>query len=407
MILEEIKKDFPLLENRDIAYLDSGATTQKPKQVIEAIEKYYKNNNANPHRGAYSLSIEATEQYENTRTKIAEFINAKHREEIIFSKNATESLNLIAYSYGIEKLKKDEEVVISIMEHHSNLVPWQKVTKKTGSKLKYMYINENYEIPDEEIENKITEKTKIVGITHISNVLGTINNIKKIIKYAHKKGAIVIVDASQSIPHIKIDVQDLNADFLVFSGHKMLAPLGIGVLYGKREILNNMTPFLMGGDMIEYVYEQETTFAPLPNKFEAGTQNVEGVIGLGAAIDYIQKIGYDKIQEKENEIIKYARQELSKLNYLKLYLTPNSQNHSSVISFNINGVHPHDVASILDSENVCVRSGNHCAQPLMRFLGIDSTCRASFYFYNTKEDVDKLVTALNKAYKMFVKFIKR
>ena len=407
MILEEIKKDFPLLENRDIAYLDSGATTQKPKQVIEAIEKYYKNNNANPHRGAYSLSIEATEQYENTRTKIAEFINAKHREEIIFSKNATESLNLIAYSYGIEKLKKDEEVVISIMEHHSNLVPWQKVTKKTGSKLKYMYINENYEIPDEEIENKITEKTKIVGITHISNVLGTINNIKKIIKYAHKKGAIVIVDASQSIPHIKIDVQDLNADFLVFSGHKMLAPLGIGVLYGKREILNNMTPFLMGGDMIEYVYEQETTFAPLPNKFEAGTQNVEGVIGLGAAIDYIQKIGYDKIQEKENEIIKYARQELSKLNYLKLYLTPNSQNHSSVISFNINGVHPHDVAIILDSENVCVRSGNHCAQPLMRFLGIDSTCRASFYFYNTKEDVDKLVTALNKAYKMFEKFIKR
>lgn len=407
MILEEIKKDFPLLENRDIAYLDSGATTQKPKQVIEAIEKYYKNNNANPHRGAYSLSIEATEQYENTRTKIAEFINAKHREEIIFSKNATESLNLIAYSYGIEKLKKDEEVVISIMEHHSNLVPWQKVTKKTGSKLKYMYINENYEIPDEEIENKITEKTKIVGITHISNVLGTINNIKKIIKYAHKKGAIVIVDASQSIPHIKIDVQDLNTDFLVFSGHKMLAPLGIGVLYGKREILNNMTPFLMGGDMIEYVYEQETTFAPLPNKFEAGTQNVEGVIGLGAAIDYIQKIGYDKIQEKENEVIKYARQELSKLNYLKLYLTPNSQNHSSVISFNINGVHPHDVASILDSENVCVRSGNHCAQPLMRFLGIDSTCRASFYFYNTKEDVDKLVTALNKAYKMFEKFIKR
>ena len=407
MILEEIKKDFPLLENRDIAYLDSGATTQKPKQVIEAIEKYYKNNNANPHRGAYSLSIEATEQYENTRTKIAEFINAKHREEIIFSKNATESLNLIAYSYGIEKLKKDEEVVISIMEHHSNLVPWQKVTKKTGSKLKYMYINENYEIPDEEIENKITEKTKIVGITHISNVLGTINNIKKIIKYAHKKGAIVIVDASQSIPHIKIDVQDLNADFLVFSGHKMLAPLGIGVLYGKREILNNMTPFLMGGDMIEYVYEQETTFAPLPNKFEAGTQNVEGVIGLGAAIDYIQKIGYDKIQEKENEVIKYARQELSKLNYLKLYLTPNSQNHSSVISFNINGIHPHDVASILDSEHVCVRSGNHCAQPLMRFLGIDSTCRASFYFYNTKEDVDKLVTALNKAYKMFEKFIKR
>ena len=405
-MIEKIKKDFPLLENRDIAYLDSGATTQKPKEVIEAIKKYYENSNANPHRGAYSLSIEATEQYENTRTKIAEFINAKHREEIIFSKNATESLNLIAYSYGMDNLKKDDEVVISIMEHHSNLVPWQKVTKATGSKLNYMYINENYEISDEEIESKITDKTKIVGITHVSNVLGTINNVKKIIKYAHKKGAVVIVDASQSIPHMKIDVQDLDADFLVFSGHKMLAPLGIGVLYGKREILNNMTPFLMGGDMIEYVYEQETTFAPLPNKFEAGTQNVEGVIGLGAAIDYIQKIGYDKIQEKENEIISYARQELSKLDYLTLYLTPNVQNHSSVISFNIKGVHPHDVASILDSENVCVRSGNHCAQPLMRFLGIDSTCRASFYFYNSKEDVDRLVSALNKAYKMFEKFIK-
>lgn len=405
-MIEEIKKDFPLLENRNIAYLDSGATTQKPKEVIEAIKKYYENSNANPHRGAYSLSIEATEQYEKTRTKIAEFINAKHREEIIFSKNATESLNLIAYSYGMDNLKKDDEVVISIMEHHSNLVPWQKVTKATGSKLNYMYINENYEISDKEIESKITDKTKIVGITHVSNVLGTINNVKKIIKYAHKKGAVVIVDASQSIPHMKIDVQDLDADFLVFSGHKMLAPLGIGVLYGKREILNNMTPFLMGGDMIEYVYEQETTFAPLPNKFEAGTQNVEGVIGLGAAIDYIQKIGYDKIQEKENEIISYARQELSKLDYLTLYLTPNAQNHSSVISFNIKGVHPHDVASILDSENVCVRSGNHCAQPLMRFLGIDSTCRASFYFYNTKEDVDRLVFALNKAYKMFEKFIK-
>ena len=406
MEINNIKKDFPLLENENITYLDSGATTQKPIQVIKAVEEFYQKYNANPHRGAYSLSVEATEQYENTRTKIAKFINAKHREEIIFSKNATESLNLIAYSYGLDNLKKDDEVVISIMEHHSNLVPWQKMTKQTGSKLNYMYINENYEITDEEIENKITEKTKIVGITHVSNVLGTINNVKKIIKYAHKKGAVVIVDASQSIPHMKIDVQDLDADFLVFSGHKMLAPLGIGVLYGKREILNKMTPFLMGGDMIEYVYEQETTFAPLPNKFEAGTQNVEGVIGLGAAIDYIENLGYDKIQEIEHEVISYARQELSKLDYLTLYTTPNKENHSSVISFNIKGVHPHDVASILDSEGVCVRSGNHCAQPLIRFLGIDSTCRASFYIYNTKEDVDKLVKALDKAYNMFKNYIK-
>lgn len=405
MSIKEIKKDFPLLSNNKITYLDSGATTQKPIQVINTVEEFYKKYNANPHRGAYTLSMEATEVYENTRTKIAKFINAKHREEIIFSKNATESLNLIAYSYGMENLKKDDEVVISIMEHHSNLVPWQKVTKATGSKLKYMYINDEFELSDEEIENKITDKTKIVGITHVSNVLGTINNIKKIIKYAHKKGAIVIVDASQSIPHMKIDVQDLESDFLVFSGHKMLAPLGIGVLYGKKEILNKMSPFLMGGDMIEYVYEQETTFAPLPNKFEAGTQNVEGVIGLGAAIDYIENLGYDKIQEIEKDIVSYVRQKLSKLDFITLYLTPNEENHSGVISFNINGVHPHDVASILDSEGICVRSGNHCAQPLMRFLGIDSTCRVSFYFYNTKEDVDKLISALNKAYNMFKKYI--
>ena len=405
MDIQRIKKDFPILENREIAYLDSGATTQKPIQVIKAVEEFYEQYNANPHRGAYTLSMEATEIYEDTRTKIAKFINAKHREEIIFSKNATESLNLIAYSYGMDNLKKDDEVVISIMEHHSNLVPWQKVCKATDSKLNYMYINEDFELSDEEIESKITDKTKIVGITHVSNVLGTINNVKKIIKYAHKKGAIVIVDASQSIPHMKIDVQDLDADFLIFSGHKMLAPLGIGVLYGKREILNKMNPFLMGGDMIEYVYEQETTFAPLPNKFEAGTQNVEGVIGLGAAIDYIENLGYDKIQEIEKEVVAYSRQELSKLDYLTLYLTPNEENHSGVISFNIKGVHPHDVASILDSEGVCVRSGNHCAQPLMRFLGIDSTCRASFYFYNTKEDVDRLIKALNKAYDMFKKYI--
>ena len=407
MKAQEIKKDFPLLLKRDIAYLDSGATSQRPIQVIKAIEEFYEKENANPHRGSYELSVEATEEYENTRAKIAKFINAKHTEEVIFTKNATESLNLIAYSYGMDNLKKDDEVVISIMEHHSNLVPWQKITKATGSKLKYMYINKNFEISDEEIENKITDKTKIVGITHVSNVLGTINNVKKIIECAHKKGAIVVVDASQSIPHMKIDVQDLDADFLVFSGHKMLAPLGVGVLYGKKEILDKMTPFLMGGEMIEYVYEQETTFAPLPYKFEAGTQNVEGVVGLGAAIDYIEKIGYNQIQELEDEIVSYAKQELSKLDYLTLYITPNSQNHSSVISFNINGVHPHDVASILDSEGVCIRSGNHCVQPLMRFLDIDSTCRASFYFYNTKEDVDRLVHALNKTYEMFKKYINK
>lgn len=403
----DFKEDFPIFKNRDIAYLDSGATAQKPQIVIDAINNFYDKFNANPHRGAYTLSVEATAVYEDTREKIAKFINAKHPEEIIFSKNASESLNLLAYSYGLDNLKKGDDVVISIMEHHSNLVPWQFVTQKTGSELKYMYINDEFELSKEEIESKITDNTKIVGITHVSNVLGTINNVKEIIKYAHKKGAVVIVDASQSIPHMKIDVQDLDADFLVFSGHKMFAPLGIGVLYGKRELLNKMNPFLMGGDMIEYVYEQKTTFAPLPNKFEAGTQNVEGVVGLGAAIDYINSIGYDKIQEHDREIVEYAREKLSKLDYLDIYMTPNVENHSAVISFNIKGVHPHDVASILDSENVCVRSGNHCAQPLMRFLDIDSTCRASFYIYNTEEDVDRLVAGIEKAYKMFEKYINR
>ena len=400
------REDFPILNNREMAYLDNGATTQKPKQVLEALKKFYENENANPHRGAYALSMEATEAYENIRNKIAKFINAKNSEEIIFSKNATESLNLIAYSYGLDNLKENDEVVLSIMEHHSNIVPWQYVTKKTKSKLKYMYINDDFEISKKEIEEKITDKTKIVGITHVSNVLGTINPVKDIIKYAHEKGAIVILDASQSIPHFKIDVQDLDADFVVFSGHKMLAPLGIGVLYGKKELLQKMNPFLMGGDMIEYVHEQETTFAPLPNKFEAGTQNVEGVVGLGAAIDYINKIGYENIEKEEKELTAYARKELEKLDFLDLYLTPNEENHSSVFSFNIKGIHPHDVASILDTEGVYVRSGNHCAQPLLRYLGIDSTCRASLYFYNTKEEIDKLIKALIKTNNIFARFKK-
>lgn len=405
--MDKIKKDFPILNSNSIVYLDSGATTQKPQIVLDAVNEYYKKQNANPHRGAYSLSIEATRVYEEGREKIAQFINSPSSSQIIFTKNASEALNLIAYSYGLENLKKDDEVVLSIMEHHSNLVPWQFVTKRTNSKLKYMYINEEFELSDDEIYSKITDNTKIVGITHVSNVTGTINNVKKIIEYAHKKGAIVVLDASQSIPHMKIDVQKLDADFVVFSGHKMLSPLGIGVLYGKKEILENMNPFLMGGDMIEYVYEQETTFAPLPSKFEAGTQNVGGVVGLCAAIDYIEKIGYENIKKKEKEVVNYAIKRLKELDYIKLYITPNEENHSAVISFNINGVHPHDVASILDANGVCVRSGNHCAQPLMRYLGIDSTCRASFYLYNTKEDVDILVNAIQKAYKMFEKYLKK
>lgn len=403
----DYKKDFPIFKNRDIVYLDSAATTQKPKYVIDKVNEFYETLNANPHRGAYSLSMDATEAYESTREKISKFIGARYKEEIIFTKNASEALNLIAYSYGLENLLPDDEVVLSIMEHHSNLVPWQYVTRKTGSKLNYMYINKNYELDDCEIKNKITNKTKIVAITHISNVLGTVNKVKEIIKYAHKMGAIVVVDGSQSIPHMKIDVQDLNADFFVFSGHKMFAPLGIGVMYGKREILNKMQPFLMGGDMIEYVYEQKTTFAPLPNKFEAGTQNVEGVVGLGAAIDYIESIGYDKINKIEQELYNKAICELKKLDFIELYIPSNKENHSSVISFNVKGVHPHDVASILDSYGVCVRSGNHCAQPLLRYMGVDSTCRMSFSIYNTEDDILRLVISLKKAYNMFEKYLNK
>ena len=405
-MINSYKKDFPILKKNNIVYLDSAATTQKPIQVINAIDRFYKNSNANPHRGAYKLSIDATNVYDEARKKVAKFINAKSEKQIIFTRNATESLNLIAYCYGLENIKKEDKIVLSIMEHHSNLVPWQYISKKTGAKLEYLYINELGELTDEEIDKKIVRGTKIVGITHVSNVLGTINPIEKIIKKAHSIGAIVIVDASQSVPHMKIDVQKIDADFLVFSGHKMLAPLGIGVLYGKEELLNNMKPFLYGGDMIEYVYEQDATFAELPAKFEAGTQNVEGAVGLSSAIDYLENIGMDNVEKVEKKLTKNALDELQKLAFVTVYGTNNLENHGGVISFNVNGVHPHDVASILDSENVCIRSGNHCAQPLLRFMGLDSTCRASFYIYNTKEDVDKLIDALYKTKRMFAKWIR-
>lgn len=421
------KRDFPLLMQNNIAYLDSAATTQKPMQVINAIREYYKNANANPHRGAYKLSLESTKVYDEARKKVAKFINAKSENQIVFTRNATESLNLIAYSYGLNNLGSKDKIVLSIMEHHSNLVPWQYVSRKTGSILEYMYINKEGEITDEEIDSKIVEGTKIVGITHVSNVLGTINPIEKIIKKAHSVGAIAVVDASQSVPHMKIDVQKLDADFLVFSGHKMLAPLGIGVLYAKSELLEEMKPFLFGGDMIEYVYEQNATFAEVPTKYEAGTQNVEGAVGLSAAIDYLNNIGMDKVQTIEKELTNYALEELQKLAFVTIYGSGGTENtetfsdsnnvrsagwnnienkQAGVISFNVNGVHPHDVASVLDSENVCIRSGNHCAQPLLRYMGLESTCRVSFYIYNTKEDVDKLIDALYKTKKLFAKWIR-
>lgn len=402
----EIRNDFPILRENKIAYLDSGATTQRPIQVLDKVDNFYKTENANPHRGAYKLSIQATEVYENARQKVADFINAPSARNIVFTRNATESLNLLAYSYGLNNVKKDDKIVLSIMEHHSNLVPWQMVCQKNGAKLEYMYTNSNGELTTEEIDKKIVPGVKIVGITQVSNVLGTINPIKEIIKKAHSVGAIVIVDGSQSVPHMKVDVQELDADFLVFSGHKMLSPFGIGVLYGKNNLLDSMTPFLFGGDMIEYVYEQETIFAEVPTKFEAGTQNVGGAVGISAAIDYLKNIGMENIEKIEKELTKYAYEELSKLDFITLYGPKDLPKRSGVFSFNVNGVHPHDVASVLDSQDVCVRSGNHCAQPLLRYMNLDSTCRASLYVYNTKEDIDRLVKALIKTRDVFAKWIK-
>lgn len=401
----DIRKDFKIIENNKIAYLDSGATTQKPEQVLDALKHYYEYDNANPHRGAYKLSIKATEVYDEARDKVRKFINAPKFENIVFTRNATESLNLIAYSYGLNNIKKGDKIVLSIMEHHSNLVPWQNVCKKTGATLEYMYINDDGTLNEDEINKKIVPGVKIVGITQVSNVLGTINPVKEIVKKAHEVGAVAVVDASQSVPHMKVDVQDIDADFLVFSGHKMLSPLGIGVLYGKKNLLEKMSPFLFGGDMIEYVYEQETTYAPVPTKFEAGTQNVEGAVGLGAAIDYLNNVTMENVEKIEKEILSYAMEKLLNLDFVTVYGPRDLNKHAGVISFNVNKIHPHDVASVLDSENVCIRSGNHCAQPLLRYMGLDSTCRASFYIYNTKEDVDKLIDALYKTKKTFEKWI--
>ncbi|MDD6126534.1 MAG: cysteine desulfurase [Veillonellaceae bacterium] len=396
---QEFLKDFPLLHTqmngKPIVYLDNGATTQKPEQVIRALCGYYGGCNANPHRGAYALSVEATEIYENARKVTAQFIHAKRPEEIIFTKNATEALNLVAYSYGLTNVGKGDEIVITIAEHHSNLVPWQHVAKAKGATLKYIYLEKDGNLSDEDIETKITEKTKLVAVTQVSNVLGLKNDVKKVAKKAHSVGAVVVVDGSQSVAHQKVDVQDIDADFFAFSGHKMLSPMGIGVLYGKYDILDAMPPFLMGGDMIEYVQEQDTTFAELPAKFEAGTQNVGGAAGLQAAIEYLGKIGFDRIEAIEKELVDYALPQLRELPYIELYGCDSTRdNKTGIIAFNVKDVHPHDVATILDSTGVAVRAGHHCAQPLHRYLGLNASCRASFYLYNTKEDVDRWIAAL-------------
>ena len=396
----EYRKDFPLLQQKmngqPLVYLDNGATTQKPAAVIDAINTYYSRYNANPHRGAYDLSVKATDLYEHARKRVKTFINARHGYEIVFTKNASESLNLLAYSYGMNFVEAGDEIVISIAEHHSNLIPWQQVAKARGAVLKYMYLDETGRIDTEEIENKITAKTKIVAVTHVSNVLGMVNPVADIVKKAHSVGAVVVVDGAQSVPHMKIDVQALDADFLVFSGHKMLSPMGIGVLYGKEELLDKMPPFLFGGDMIEYVEEQDATFAPLPAKFEAGTQNVGGAVGLAAAIDYINQVGFEEIERREKELMVYAVEKLRELPYIELYGCTELKDKTGVITFNIKDIHPHDVASILDADGVAIRAGHHCAQPLMKYLKVNATCRASVYFYNTRAEIDQLVASLGK-----------
>ena len=398
---QEFRRDFPLLNQtmngRPIVYLDNGATTQKPESMIQAMCGYYGGCNANPHRGAYALSIEATDIYENTRERVRRFINAPKAEEIIFTKNATEALNLVAYSYGRTKLGPGDEILLTIAEHHSNLVPWQEAAKAMGAKLNYIYLEPDGNLSQKDIETKISPRTKVVAVTHVSNVLGLVNPVRDIADRAHNAGAVVVVDGAQSVAHMAVDVQALGADFFAFSGHKMLSPMGIGVLYGRRELLSAMPPFLTGGDMIEYVSEQETTFAELPAKFEAGTQNVGGAAGLTAAIDYLEKLGFDRIAAIEQELLDYALPQLKALPYVELYGCDTTRNNKTgIITFNVKDVHPHDVSTILDAEGVAVRGGHHCAQPLMTYLGQNATCRASFYFYNTKDDVDRWIAALKK-----------
>ena len=396
------RQDFPILNdiNNPVVYLDNGATTQKPQAVINAVRDYYIAENANPLRGLYSLSVKATEAYEKARQSVAKFINAKESCEIIFTRNTTESLNLIAYSYGMNKIQENDEIVISILEHHSNILPWQMVAKAKKATLKYMYTDVEGNISDEEIFSKITEKTKIVSITQVSNVLGVKTPLEKIIKRAHAVGAIVVVDGAQGAPHLATDVQKLDCDFYAFSGHKMLAPMGIGVLYGKKSLLEEMPPFLRGGEMIDMVTEQDATFAPLPEKFEAGTPNVSGAIGLKAAIDYLNNVGFDKIEAQEKELMDLAYTELAKIPYVTIYGPKNPALRYGVLSFNIEGVHPHDVSSLVDYHgNIALRAGHHCAQPLLKFLKTPSTNRISFYFYNTKEDVYKFIEQIKQVRK--------
>ncbi|MDN6625774.1 MAG: cysteine desulfurase [Pisciglobus halotolerans] len=393
-----IRDDFPILHqsvnDEPLVYLDNAATTQKPIAVLQVMQWYYETSNANVHRGVHTLAERATSQYEAVREKVRAFIHAEETAEVLFTRGTTTSLNWVAESYGKASVKTGDNIVITEMEHHSNLIPWQQLAKKADAELRYISLSADGSLDMNEAEKLITNKTKIVSVSHCSNVLGAINPIKKIGQLAHDAGAVIVVDGAQAVPHMPIDVQELDADFYAFSGHKMLGPTGIGILYGKRELLENMEPVEFGGEMIDFVYEQESTWKELPWKFEAGTPNIAGAIGLGAAIDYLSEIGMEAIHKHEQELIQYIWPKLQEIDGLVLYGPQEAAQHTGVVSFNLGNLHPHDVATALDMEGIAVRAGHHCAQPLMRKLDVSSTVRASFYLYNTKEDADRFVEAL-------------
>ncbi|MDO5100649.1 MAG: SufS family cysteine desulfurase [Eubacteriales bacterium] len=393
--IREIRSDFGYLQSKDVTYLDNGATTQRPKQVIEAMSGFYTNKNANPHRGAYDLATIATSVYEEGRRKIKHFIGGDENGEVVFTRNATEALNLVAQSYGRSVLQAGDEIVITILEHHSNLVPWQQVAAQTGAVLKYVYLEDDLQLSMQGMEEAITEKTRIVAFTGAANTTGTYTDVEAIIRLAHAKQAVTVLDACQLIPHKQIYAATWDCDFVAFSGHKMLAPFGIGVLYAKKSLLEAMPPFLYGGDMIEYVYEQQSTFAPVPQKFEAGTQDVGGVAGLCAAIDYLEGLGMNHIEAYEKELTEYALQRLDELSFVEVY-HPRKHAAAAVILFNVKDVHPHDVSSILDSHHVAIRSGHHCAMPLHRYLKQNASCRIGISFYNTRGEIDRLICALRQ-----------
>lgn len=394
--MTDYKKDFPLLKDSQVAYLDNAATAQRPLAVLEAEKDFYEKYNANPLRGLYELGMEATDRYEEARDTVRDFLHAKKSCEIIFTRNTTESINLVAYSYGLNNLKAGDELLVGIDSHHSNLLPWQMVARQTGASLKFLECEMDGHFTDEAIENAITSKTKLAAITHVSNVIGRVNPVEKIIKKVHDVGGVVLVDAAQSAPHIPIDVQAMDVDFLAFSGHKLMAPMGIGVLYGKEVLLDAMPPFLTGGEMIESVTREGAVFAELPHKFEAGTVNGGGAWGLKAAIDYLNSIGFPAIEEKENALTALAMSELKKIPHVHVIGSEKPEEHNGILNFTIDGVHPHDIASILDGAHVDVRAGHHCAQPLLAHLGVMVTTRASISFYNTEEDVLRLTEQVKK-----------